>query len=65
MYSKGQGVEQDHAEAMKWYRLAAEQGNADRAGQSRHAGYAQWPKGVAQNYKEAYIWHSIAAGNGH
>ena len=26
---KGQGVPQDYAEAVKWYRLAAEQGNAD------------------------------------
>ena len=25
----GEGVEQDYAEAVKWYRLAAEQGNAD------------------------------------
>ena len=28
MYSKGQGVPQDDAEAVKWYRLAAEQGYA-------------------------------------
>ena len=28
MYAKGQGVLQDYAEAVKWYRLAAAQGNA-------------------------------------
>ena len=28
MYAKGQGVPQDYAEAVKWYRLAAEQGFA-------------------------------------
>ncbi len=26
----GEGVEQDYVEAVKWYRLAAEQGNAVR-----------------------------------
>jgi len=26
MYGNGQGVIQDYAEAVKWYRLAAEQG---------------------------------------
>ena len=28
MYSKGQGVPKDNTEAVKWYRLAAEQGYA-------------------------------------
>jgi uncharacterized protein len=28
MYDNGDGVIQDYAEAVKWYRLAAEQGNA-------------------------------------
>ena len=28
MYANGRGVEQDDAEAVKWYRLAAEQGGA-------------------------------------
>ena len=62
MYYKGQGVEQDHAKAVKCYRLAAEEGNVKaqhNLGVAYHNG-----RGVAQNYKEAYIWHSIAAGNG-
>ena len=29
MYANGQGVPQDYAEAVKWYRLAADQGDAD------------------------------------
>jgi len=29
MYEKGEGIPQDYQEAIKWYRLAAEQGNAD------------------------------------
>ena len=29
MYDEGQGVPQDYAEAVKWYRMAADQGNAD------------------------------------
>jgi hypothetical protein len=29
MYERGQGVAKDYAEALKWYRLAAEQGNAN------------------------------------
>jgi TPR repeat protein len=28
MYATGQGVPQDHVEAVKWYRKAAEQGYA-------------------------------------
>ncbi len=28
MYDNGRGVPQDYQEALKWYRLAAEQGNA-------------------------------------
>ncbi len=28
MYAKGQGVAQDYQEAVRWYRLAAEQGHA-------------------------------------
>ena len=28
MYSQGQGVGQDYEEALLWYRMAAEQGNA-------------------------------------
>ena len=29
MYAKGCGVQQDFQEALRWFRMAAEQGNAD------------------------------------
>ena len=29
MYHKGRGVQQDDAEAVKWFRMAAKQGDAD------------------------------------
>jgi uncharacterized protein len=35
MYAIGQGVPEDDAEAVKWYRKAAEQGHAECSIQSR------------------------------
>ena len=58
----GEGVTQDYAEAVKWTRLAAEQGNAAAQGNlgiAYHNG-----NGVPQSPWEAYVWHSIAAANG-
>ena len=47
----GKGVEQDYAEAVKWYRLAAEQGTADA---QNNLGYAYYyGNGVEQDYAEA------------
>jgi len=37
MYDKGKGVTQDYQEAVKWYRLAAEQGYA--AAQQQYGSY--------------------------
>jgi TPR repeat protein len=56
---KGQGVAQDYAEAVKWYRKAAEQ----------HLAWAQFnlglcyakSDGVKQDYVEAYAWYDLAA----
>ena len=56
---KGKGVLQDDAEAVKWYRLSAEQGNA----------YAQYNlgvmysngKGVLQDYAEAVKWYRLVS----
>ena len=56
------GVEQDYAEALKWYRLAAEQGNVFaqlRLGGSYYSG-----KGVEQDYAEAVKWYRLAAEQG-
>ena len=59
MYSEGQGVPQDYAAAVKWYRLAADQGDA----------YAQYNlgvmyangRGVPQDYVQAHKWYNLGA----
>ena len=62
MYRYGEGVPQDYAEAMKWLRLAADQGVAEaqhRIGQMHHNG-----EGVPQDYAEAVKWYRLAADQG-
>ena len=62
MYQSGKGVTQDHAEAVKWYRKAADQGKA----------YAQYSlgrmyytgKGVTRDEAEARKWFEKAAAQG-
>ena len=59
LYAEGQGVPQDYAEALKWYRTASDQGDiwAQLAvGRFYESGY-----GVQQDYVEAYFWCSLAA----
>ena len=51
MYAKGQGVPQDYAEAVKWYRLAADQG-IPTAQNNLGFMYAKG-EGVPQDYSEA------------
>jgi TPR repeat protein len=62
MYSTGQGVLQDDAEAARWYRLAAEQGFAD-AQFNLGVRYSNG-KGVPQDYAEAVKWYRLAAEQG-
>ena len=61
-YYSGKGVPQNYAEAIKWFRLAAEQG-LDRAqfvlGKSYQDG-----RGVPQNHVEAEKWLRLAAEQG-
>jgi TPR repeat protein len=54
----GKGVAQDTAEAMTWYRKAAEHGNAD-AENNLGAIYAEG-RGVPRDYVRAYAWFSLA-----
>ena len=63
MYEYGQGVTQDYKEAVKWYRLAADQGNADAQLNlgSMHAN----GQGVTQDYARAHMWLNISASSGH
>ena len=61
-YDNGQGVVQDYAEAVKWYRLAAQQGVAD-AQFNLGLSYAKG-EGVAQNDIKAHLWFNLAAVSG-
>ena len=61
-YANGEGVPEDDAEAVRWYRLAAEQGHQD----------SQWSLGRMYRYGEgipedqvlAYMWYNLAAAQG-
>ena len=59
MYVTGVGVPQDAAEAVAWYRRAAEQGHA-RA-QYNLGGMYRQGRGVRQDAAEAHMWLTIAA----
>ncbi len=63
LYDHGQGVPQDYAQAARWYRMAADQGNAD-------APFISWRcstdngQGVPQDYAQAAQWYRKAADQG-
>jgi len=59
MYYSGQGVGLDYAEAMKWNRLAATQGDAP-AQLNLGVMYANG-KGVVRDYVRAHMWFNLAA----
>ncbi|MFB3079092.1 MAG: tetratricopeptide repeat protein [Lysobacterales bacterium] len=63
MYQNGFGVQQDYAEAIKWFHQAAEQGFADA---QRHLARMYFRGvGVSQNYTEAFQWYQRAAEQGY
>ena len=62
MYDEGKGVPRDYAEAVKWYRRSAEQGNA-RA-QHNLGGMYFNGRGVPQDHAEAVKWRRRAAEQG-
>ena len=62
MYQLGKGIELDYSEALKWYRLAAEQGS-DSAQYSLGYMY-QLGKGIELDYSEALKWYRLAAEQG-
>ena len=62
IYAIGDGVPQDHVEAVKWYRLAANQGFA-LAQANIGAAYFNG-QGVPQDYAEAVKWSRLAADQG-
>ena len=63
LYQRGEGVEQDDAEAVAWFHRAAEQGHADaqfRLGFAYSNG-----SGVVLDYAESLAWFHRAAEQGH
>ena len=63
MYVTGRGVPQDDAEAVAWYRRAAEQGHA--LAQSNLGAMYDQGRGVPQDDAEAVAWYRRAAEQGH
>ena len=62
MYHKGEGLEKDNQEAMKWFLKAAEHGHA-RA-QNAIGRMYNFGEGVKQDYQEAMKWYLKAAEQG-
>ena len=62
MYDNGKGVPQDYAEAVKWYRLAADQGKA--SAQYNLGVMYERGQGVPHDYAEAVKWYRLAAEQG-
>ena len=58
----GDGIEQNMEEAVKWWRLAAEQGDADA--QYNLGNAYKRGEGVEQNMEEAVKWWRLAAEKG-
>ena len=62
MYANGEGVLKDETEAARWYRLAAEQGNA--AAQYNLGVMYSNGQGVLKDEAEAARWYRLAAEQG-
>jgi len=63
MHSKGQGVPQDYKEAVRLYRLSAEQGDAF-AQYNLGVMYAKG-RGFPQDYILAHMWLNLSGANGY
>lgn len=61
-YSEGYGVPEDESEGVKWYRIAAEQGNT--CAQSTMGWCYRFGKGVPIDGSEVIKWYRMAAENG-
>ena len=62
MYHKGEGVPQDYAKSVEWYRKAGQRGQAFSQLQ---VGIAyEKGQGVPQDYAQAHMWFNLAAANG-
>ena len=58
-YLNGNGVSQDYAAAVTWFRKAADQGNAE--GQAELGLMYAFGLGVPQDYVQAHMWLNLAA----
>jgi TPR repeat protein len=63
MYFSGEGIPQNDAEAVRLYRLAAQQGDAS-AEQALGLLYFNGLAGITQSYAEAVKWYTLAAEQG-
>jgi TPR repeat protein len=61
-YAKGEGVPQDYAAAVSWYRKSADQGDSEA--QNNLGNLYYMGQGVPQNYVSAYMWFNLAAAGG-
>jgi TPR repeat protein len=59
MYANGQNLPKDDAQAVSWFRQAADQGHATAHWFLAHAYFTG--QGVPQDYVEAHQWHNLAA----
>jgi TPR repeat protein len=62
MYRQGKGVPQDYKTAVKWYRLAAEKGDADA--QTNLGTMYDNGRGVPEDNKTAVKWYRLAVEQG-
>ena len=63
MYANGEGILQDDKEAVKWFRKAAEQGDA--SAQYNLGVMYNNGRGIPQDYEEAIKWYRKAAEQGY
>ena len=61
-YTWGDGIPENYVEAVRWYRMAAEQGHAKAQGALGGMYSGGW--GVPKDNVQAYAWVSIAAAQG-
>jgi len=64
MYTSGEGVAQDDTEALRWYRLAADQGLAAAQAGLGYMYLNGRVSGWIPNYTEALRWYRLAADQG-
>ena len=62
LYDNGDGVPEDDVEAVRWYRLAAEQGHD--GGQVKLGFMYGNGEGVPEDFVFAYMWYNLSAAQG-